>query len=293
MNRRFWLYALIVALFLANGFVFYRLLGLYLADTRTTETAQLPTPENSNQRQQVAKDREKKPTVIVPILMYHYIRDYTDESDPLGIQLSVSPAVLRKQLQNLKDEGYETISLEEFANGKTKPKSIILTFDDGSSDHYQNALPILKELQMKATFFIVTGFIGRGNYMTAQEITELKDAGMEIGGHSIDHKNLASLTYEAAYDQISSSLRSTDPVFAYPSGKYSSLTDGIIKELGVKATVTTNLGVASNQSDFTLLPRIRVKQATNILKVIAEQTYLLQNPEVNPATVDTSASQAN
>ncbi len=293
MTRRFWLYALILALVIANGYVFYKIAGLYFADTLPVEAVNSPEPEPETQRQKITTKEEQAASVTVPILMYHYIRDYTDPNDPLGIQLSVSPLVLRKQLQKLKDSGYETISLVDLAAGNVKKKSIVLTFDDGTSDHYVSALPILKELNMTATFFIVKGFIGRGGYMTAAEITELKDAGMEIGGHSLTHKNLATQTYEVTYKEIRDSLRSTDNVFSYPSGKYSTTTVEILKELGVKATVTTNLGLATDKSDFGLLPRIRVKQYTDIQKVINEQVYLLEHPEVKPTDPSLPASQAN
>src|SRR5919109_803101 len=39
-----------------------------------------------------------RPAVSVPILMYHYIRDNPDPGDVLGVNLSVSPAVFRSQM---------------------------------------------------------------------------------------------------------------------------------------------------------------------------------------------------
>ncbi len=211
-------------------------------------------------------------SVYVPILMYHYIRDYQDRTDdPLGIQLSVSPKTFDKQLSNLKAAGYETISLEDFAGGKYKPKSVVLTFDDGYDDHYTNALPILEKYQATATFFIVSGFLGRTGYMTTPQVQQLRLAGMEIGGHTVTHLNLANAQYEKAIDEISNSLISRDPVFAYPSGKYNPVTLDIVSGLGIKAAVTTNLGVATEKSSLYELPRIRVKEHTDLLKRINEE----------------------
>ncbi len=210
----------------------------------------------------------------VPILMYHYIRDYQNVDDPLGIQLSVSPATLDEQLSTLKTAGFETISLEEFAAGKFKPKSIVLTFDDGYSDHYTAALPILRRYDFTATFFIVSGFIGRTGYMSAPQIQQLKLAGMEIGGHTVTHLNLANASYEKAINEISTSMLSRDPVFAYPSGKYNPETLDIVSGLGIKAAVTTNLGVATENSSRYELPRIRVKERTDLLKRINEETAI-------------------
>ena len=44
----------------------------------------------------------------VPILMYHYIRDYKNLSDPIGINLSVSPQKFKEQLDWLKNNNYQT-----------------------------------------------------------------------------------------------------------------------------------------------------------------------------------------
>lgn len=211
-------------------------------------------------------------SVYVPILMYHYIRDYQDRTDdPLGIQLSVSPKTLDKQLSVLKDAGYETISLEDFANGKYEPKSFIITFDDGYDDHYTSALPILEKYNNTATFFIVSGFLGRTGYMTTPQVQQLKLAGMEIGGHTITHLNLANAQYEKAISEISTSMRSRDSVFAYPSGKYNPVTLDIVSGLGIKAAVTTNLGAATETNSMFELPRIRVKEHTDLLKRINEE----------------------
>lgn len=211
-------------------------------------------------------------SVYVPILMYHYIRDYQDRTDdPLGIQLSVSPKTLDKQLSVLKEAGYETISLEDFANGKYKPKSLIITFDDGYDDHYTSALPILEKYHNTATFFIVSGFLGRTGYMTTPQVQQLKLAGMEIGGHTVTHLNLANAEYEKAISEISTSMRSRDSVFAYPSGKYNPVTLDIVSGLEIKAAVTTNLGVATEKSSLYELPRIRVKERTDLLKRINEE----------------------
>jgi len=216
----------------------------------------------------------KSPAQFVPILMYHYIRSGVDPSDNLGIQLSVSPEKFRQQLSVLKDAGYQTISLSDFAAGKYKPKSLVVTFDDGYVDQHDNALPILKELDMKATFFIVRNFIGTNGYMNKTQIDNLLIAGMEVGGHSMSHKNLANLEYEQQTKDIAGSMENFAKVFCYPSGKYSPVTLDIVSGLGVKAAVTTIYGIATDQSKIYELPRIRMVEHTDILKRISEETAI-------------------
>jgi len=240
---------------------------------------------NTDQRRSVSQLQEAKRAVAgetalvslpkttkkveVPILMYHYIRDYTNSADPLGIQLSVSPLTFQAQLSSLQASGYQSVSLTDFAAGNLPDKPIILTFDDGYLDHYTTVYPLLRQYGFTGTFFVVGNFIGQPGYMTLEQIAELAAAGMEIGGHTQTHRNLARTPYEVAIKEISQSLSHAN-VFAYPSGQYSYETLDIISGLGIAAAVTTEQGVATTESNLYELPRVRVKEATNIFKKIEE-----------------------
>jgi hypothetical protein len=98
----------------------------------------------------------------------------------------------------------------------------------------------------------------------------------------MNHRNLASLSLTQAITEIKGSFTNTLPVFAYPSGQYKDETLTILESLKTVVAVTTNLGVASSRSDLLLLPRIRVKEQTNILKIIADETYVLSHPRPKP-----------
>jgi peptidoglycan/xylan/chitin deacetylase (PgdA/CDA1 family) len=57
-----------------------------------------------------------------------------------------------------KNHNYNCINFNQLSeiltnSGSIPPKTIILTFDDGSLDHYQNAVPLLKKFDFSATFF--------------------------------------------------------------------------------------------------------------------------------------------
>lgn len=220
---------------------------------------------------------EGESAYYVPILMYHYIRDYQNQSDPLGIQLSVSPDTLDKQLADLESAGYRTISLQDLVEKKFEGKSIILTFDDGYIDHYTEAFPILQKHNMTATFFIVSGFTGRESNLNLEQISQMKKAGMEIGGHSASHPNLANASFQKAFGEIGVSLRNTHPVFAFPSGKYSEETLEILSMLSVKAAVTTDIGIVTDKSKPLELPRIRVKNHTDLIKIIDQEIAISKN----------------
>lgn len=91
-----------------------------------------------------------------PVLILLYHRVTTLESDPQ--LLSVTPANFRAHLKHLK-ENFCVAGLEEDWSRMRKP-AVVVTFDDGYADNALEALPILEELQVPATFFVSTSLIG-------------------------------------------------------------------------------------------------------------------------------------
>lgn len=94
------------------------------------------------------------------VLMYHRVADLL--IDPF--ELSVSTANFEKQVYLLK-KNYNVLSTEEIVynlkKGKVTPNAVCLTFDDGYSDNYINALPVLEKYKCQATFYITTGLVGK------------------------------------------------------------------------------------------------------------------------------------
>lgn len=96
-------------------------------------------------------NRVEPPTVV---LLYHRVADL--DTDPLG--LAVSPIHFREQLLYLKDR-FRLRRFEEPWPRDGGPSAVI-TFDDGYADNLHQALPILAECGVPATFFIATETIG-------------------------------------------------------------------------------------------------------------------------------------
>ena len=101
----------------------------------------------------------------LPILTYHRVIsspcNYPFDSN----LISACPDVFQQQMKYIKSN-YNPISMSEFIealdNRKNLPKnSVMVTFDDGFEDNYRNAYPILKELDIPATFFVATDYIGK------------------------------------------------------------------------------------------------------------------------------------
>lgn len=130
--------------------------------------------------------------VLAPVLMYHHVKPYAT-----GSEYVVSVDQFKRQVQWLQDQGYQTIQIadlvEAIQSGKYLPhKPIILTFDDGYLDVYQNAYPILQEAGYTATMYLIETALNDHGYITDAIIKELSDAGWEFGNHSATHAYLPS-----------------------------------------------------------------------------------------------------
>jgi peptidoglycan/xylan/chitin deacetylase (PgdA/CDA1 family) len=150
----------------------------------------------------------------VPILEYHNIRVGKTQWDR-------SPEVFRKDLDTLYREGYRPISLHELLDNRIDVPlgmtPVVFTFDDSSSTqfHYMPdgsldpdcAFAILKsfheahpDFAMKAIFFMNASPTGQPAPVFGQpdsaerKVKELLAAGMEIGNHTVTHRNLKKLS---------------------------------------------------------------------------------------------------
>ena len=130
------------------------------------------------------------------------------------------------------------------AKGKEQPQPlrpqrliVSLTFDDGSSDQY-GLRSILLEHSMRATFYISSGAVGMPGYMSWAQLAELAADGNEIGGHTVDHVRLTSLSASDAMRQIADDRQAlmhhgfTVTNFAYPHGDHNASVEAIVQACG-------------------------------------------------------------
>jgi peptidoglycan/xylan/chitin deacetylase (PgdA/CDA1 family) len=102
---------------------------------------------------------------------------------------------------------------------------VSLTFDDGDVDNYA-IRSVLAENDLKATFYIISGFIGTDGYMNASQLRDLAGDGNEIGGHSLSHVDVtglegSELRQEICQNRLDLLALGLAPVsFAYPFGHF-------------------------------------------------------------------------
>ncbi len=170
----------------------------------------------------------------IPVLLYHMV-----EPEEMGLDfiVSITPEQLRVHLETIKNNGFNTITYTDYYNYITKgtklPKNpVMITFDDGYTNNYTYLFPLLKELEMKATIFIVTKTVGTtpGLYphFTWELAKEMNDSGyVDIQSHTHTHEDMTSLTPEQLkYDLrmsrylIEKNLNKKCEFLAYPYGFY-------------------------------------------------------------------------
>jgi peptidoglycan/xylan/chitin deacetylase (PgdA/CDA1 family) len=217
--------------------------------------------------------------------MYHYVSELPPQADRYRIDLTVTPADFDAQLAWLAQNGYHTITLYDLYNhlaaGYPLPdKPIILTFDDGYTDAYDIAMPLLQKYGFAGTFFILTGpadFGGGGQYLDWNQIVAMSSAGMDIELHSREHYDLRNrsndfLVYQLLGGKQSIEAHTQKPVhwLAYPSGRYDAAVIRVLKSADFWGAVTTQPGQTHTTAGLFELPRIRIRGA-DTLKIFAEK----------------------
>lgn len=223
------------------------------------------------------------PKTGLPVLMYHKVG-----VPPPGSRLKklwVSVEELRWQMDYLKCHGYAPLTLrrvaELLAEGRTLPANgVVLTFDDGYRNNLENALPVLQEYGFPATIYIVVNAVGRDNFwhdpaneirlpmLGWENIATLRDAGWDIGSHTLTHPRLTRLSLEDAQNEIVESRRilaeklGTPPVsFAHPYGDGADNADirRLVQDAGYRTACSVHRGKANVAASPFCLKRIFVR----------------------------------
>jgi peptidoglycan/xylan/chitin deacetylase (PgdA/CDA1 family) len=218
--------------------------------------------------------------------MYHYISVPPADADIYRLDLSVPPWNLDAQMAWLAANGYTAISLQELLYHLTlgwplPTQPVVLTFDDGYRDAYENAFPILQKYGFTATFFIITDRVTYGdpNYATWEQIIEMNDAGMHIESHTRTHPDLRGLSEEQLLWQIFGSREALEArldrqvrFFCYPSGRYDANAVRALQQYGYWGAVTTEYGATHSSDGLFTLKRIRIRGSDSLETFVEKVT---------------------
>lgn len=218
--------------------------------------------------------------VEVPILMYHRIHSAPEAAQR---RLTVHPANFARQMKWLKRHGYRAITQRElydalFHRRPLGPKPVLITFDDGYSDVFHHARPVLSRLGMPATAYVISGRTNHGDrvFLTWRRLRMLERAGIEIGSHSVTHTGLTSLSDRDALRELVHSRRAFErglghpvPWIAYPFGDYDSRIERLARRAGYVLGVTTEHGIVQSARRPLALTRLRILDSTGVAGLAA------------------------
>jgi peptidoglycan/xylan/chitin deacetylase (PgdA/CDA1 family) len=215
----------------------------------------------------------------VPVIAYHKIDEPSKDIRIRGA--FTSPKRFAGQMSYLKREGFVFYSasalIEHYLeHGRFPSRGIALTFDDGWKDNYINAFPVLRELGIRATIFLVPSCIGQVTskvvaegesaraHLSLADITEMSGHGIEFGSHSMNHELLHQLSpqdvkyeVEESKRQIEDLLQQPCKVFAYPAGFYTETAREAVKRAGYVAAFSSVYG-PSEELDIYALNRTEI-----------------------------------
>jgi len=208
----------------------------------------------------------------LPILTFHSLDDQ-------GNVISFSPAVFRRAMGKLHENGYRTLTLTDavmtLRHSRPLPDhSFVITFDDGYHSVYQQALPVLREYGMCATVFLTVGetattestsrlpALGGRSMLSWGEIREMAKYGFEFGAHTLTHPDLTRLPTDRVAAEICRSktiveeqLGSSVTCFAYPYGRYDRRSREIVRQ-HFGCACSDKLGLTTKESDIYALERV-------------------------------------
>ncbi|MHA3773536.1 polysaccharide deacetylase family protein [Verrucomicrobiota bacterium sgz303538] len=240
-----------------------------------TETKQqqaaAPAPESTAATPPTKAATTKSHSQVV-VLCYHRIEGKA------GGALSIEPALFEQHMQQLKDAGVAVISMQDFfawrrGEKEIPPKCALITIDDGYVSGYEVAWPILKKYGYPFTMFVYLKYISTGGKaITWDQLAEMRDAGVDIGSHTVSHQDLrkpgkGAANYEAYLkDEVERSKQVIEEKLgikvlslAYPQGRANAKVAAETKAAGYEGGFTTYGMRLTQNADAYALGRYDVK----------------------------------
>ena len=226
--------------------------------------------------QQYAELRESG----VIVLLYHRIKPEGEGKYILKL------SKFEKQLNYLHNQGYKTILPKEIVESdphQNPSETIILSFDDGTADHYDTVYPTLKKYGLKGVFFVVSSWVGSSGSLNEKQIREMVQNNMEVGSHSYSHPFLDEMNYSSIYYELKKSKDDLERIcgekvvsFAPPGGWFNDDVVKVAKDVGYKFLFSCEIGTNDLKNHPFVYRRIEVTGDMSI----NEFSRLLNPPQI-------------
>lgn len=200
----------------------------------------------------------------LPVLNYHQV------NDKYHTVLTMKPADFEEQMKYLHDHDYHSITLEQFdaymqGEGDLPDRPVLITFDDGYVDNYEEAYPVMKKYGFRGTIFLVINLMDQKGYLTWDQVKEMSADGMEFASHTVSHKPLTSFDRAGARYELRASKAAIEQAtgkpcafIAFPEGMYNDMIMEETKNAGYRYGFTIDTGRVYTWDDPYDLDRIPI-----------------------------------
>ncbi len=250
----------------------------------------------------VGEPRAERPGYVT-ILLYHRFGESKYPTTNISVEM------FRQQLQYLRDNDYQVLSMEAFralVEGR-KPfphKAVLITIDDAYRSIYERAFPLLKEFNYPFTLFANASplYSKSPNFMTWDMLREMRDWGATIANHSYYHPHIGrpqeGQTRAEYAEWVRRDLQKAQramadndldsDLFAYPYGEYNAVVEQVASELGFVLLFAQDEGAVDALSNPQRIPRVAIVGANMDMERFAFKLNLapLHVEDVQPQVVE-------
>lgn len=235
----------------------------------------------------------------IPILTYHNFMTTAEKNTyAKNDEYVLDVSVFEQHLKYLKDNGYKTITLDEFYDWYNKKisltgKNIVITIDDGNLSQYVYAVPLLEKYGFNATIFVVTSRINdykvtwnpkKNQFFSTEIIDDIiknHSTSIKLESHSDNlHRSINGVAAirTVSNEEIEADFKKSKEILnshylAFPFGFNTTDSNDILKKTGYKMAFAFgmgNYGYATRSDSQYYIKRINASVSLNNLKQTLE-----------------------
>ena len=203
------------------------------------------------------------------ILMYHRFGETAFPSTNIRL------AQFEAHIAELSSGPYTVMSVPDIVaairDGRELPdRTVGITIDDGYLSIYTEAWPRLRRAGFPFTVFVSTDPVDRAfpDFMNWEQVREMQEAGVTIGGHTATHLHMAANSVERNRSDLAQSnaryvaeLGAVPKLFAYPFGEASTQVQSVVADAGYADAFGQHSGPLDASTDRFYMPRFALNEA--------------------------------
>jgi peptidoglycan/xylan/chitin deacetylase (PgdA/CDA1 family) len=165
--------------------------------------------------------------------------------------------------------------LRLFASLAQGSAPVQITFDDGEQSQCRNAMPMLHELGLSATYFVTPGLIGtEAKFLGWDQLKALADAGHSVQSHGWSHKFLKfcsdhELAHElqASKQALEQKLGAAVEEISVPGGRWDQRVIDACAAAGYRRVYVSDPWIRARMSGLEVIGRFMVRRTTTIAEL--------------------------